>query len=185
MLKTVKEMFTKMQPTLPVLVMVGALTSTGLSFLLLVPILLELIEWGYKTIKQRTNECTLDVLDRDLHHNRNQFFRIITFVLEHHNFLALAKNIRNDHIITNTNDVHKIGTKVWNFETPVIEPGSGFKILFNHDNFSVQIELIEIEEDKGKKTKYTISAKNQADLNAFITYANGLQLQYARKIYHD
>lgn len=191
MLKTVKELFAKMQPTLPMLVMVGILTSTELTCLLLAPVLFELVEWGYSVFKQQltSTECTLEVPDYAPYSGgKNLFYRNITFALEHHNLLILAKKLRIEAVTSNTNQKHKIGSTVWQFETPVIEPSPGFKIPFKHHNFDVQIELIEITtNDKYARTerKYTISSKNQSHLDAFITYANGLQLQYAQKIYHE
>jgi ATP-dependent Zn protease len=189
MMKTVKDLFGKLQPTLPYLVMMGALTSTSLTGLLLVPVILEIAEWGYNMYKNRLNQCSLDVPLRNQFNRPNPFYKNITFVLEHHNLLDSIKKLRIEDIST-TNQTHKFGSKSWQFENPVIEPGFGFKIPFEHNGFKIYIESIEIVQKNDQKiertkNKYTISAENKSHLNAFISYATDLQLEYAKKKFNS
>jgi hypothetical protein len=185
LLKNIKDVFTKMQPTLPYLVMVGILTSAELPFLLLIPIVLELIEWGYTWFKSRSNGYTLEVKMYDDYHQSNIFYKIITFLLEHHNLLILAKTKRINGGVSNANQRVKIGNTSWAPDTPIVAPCAGFKIPFKHDNFSVHIELVEYVDKEYTYLKYVITTQKQSDLAAFISYVNGLQLEYAQKMYHE
>jgi ATP-dependent Zn protease len=183
--KNIKEIFIKLQPTLPYFVTVGIFTGAELSYVLLIPIILELLEWLYTTIKLRFNRYRLQIINFNDRYQPNNFYKIITFLLEYHNLLASANRLYVDTVISNSNQKYNIGSVTLPFDNPLIELDSGVQITFTQPKFTVQIELVEFTKNERKFRKYVIYAQKQSDLDAFITYAKNLQLQYAQKMHHQ
>jgi SpoVK/Ycf46/Vps4 family AAA+-type ATPase len=183
MMKNIKDIFGKIQPTLPYLVIVGAMSNTTLPFLLLIPVILELIEWGWNAYQNRLNQYTLEVFEKDHIGDKNYFHTYVTFFLEYHNLLLKANKIAVKGSVCNTNKKINLGGITWNTVNPFIEASSGVVIPYKNDKFDVTISIIDLSDDKATKNKYVISSKNRTHIDAFIESVNSLQEEYVKRFY--